>query len=263
MIAYSNNSRETYPRCFWTKEKEIRIKFNPCFALIGVQTTGSRRRFMVIQNVPFEFRQDLHHYYLLWGHLRSLLHPRKKMINSTRYFAIIVFRMKSYLFLLSRINKLDRDLWHWQIFSFVLPLRNKVILLLSYQSLISACKWCRVSWIRSITGVLLVGNWYWKCISEQTNKNTFKYQISQTLKKKNNSGLKWNKKSFTTHFMIILNLPHMENKTYLCHRRTSKIKIHLLRLFESRRAIFRFMLVRGFPTFKALFYSRHSLHIWI
>ena len=54
--------------------------------------------------------------------------------------------------------------------------------------------------------------------------------------------------------MIILNLLHMENNTYLCHGRTSKIKIHLLRLFESRRAVFRFMPVRCFPTFTAFSY---------
>ena len=59
--------------------------------------------------------------------------------------------------------------------------------------------------------------------------------------------------------MIILNLLNMENNTYLCHGRTSKIKIHLLRLFESRRAVFRFMPVRCFPTFTAFFYPHFDI----
>ena len=37
---------ETYPgKCFWTKEKEPRLKFNPGVALIGLWTTGPRLKF--------------------------------------------------------------------------------------------------------------------------------------------------------------------------------------------------------------------------
>ena len=37
------NDRQNYPRkCFWTKEKETRVKFNLGLALIGLRTTGPR-----------------------------------------------------------------------------------------------------------------------------------------------------------------------------------------------------------------------------
>ena len=44
MIGSSENNRENYPRkCFWTDEKETRVKFNPAckgYAPIGLRTTG-------------------------------------------------------------------------------------------------------------------------------------------------------------------------------------------------------------------------------
>ena len=40
MTGSSKNNRENYPRnCFWTQEKESRVKFNPG-ALIGLRATG-------------------------------------------------------------------------------------------------------------------------------------------------------------------------------------------------------------------------------
>ena len=75
----------------------------------------------------------------------SAVAPASKELSNNDHFhpllfAIIIFNMKSSHFLLSKINKLDRDFLHGQIFSLVCPL--------------SACKdWKRsqVSWIRSIT----------------------------------------------------------------------------------------------------------------
>ena len=61
------------------------------------------------------------------------------MITSTRILAPL--RLKGLHFLLFRINKLNRDFFHWQFFSLVCPLRNLVTSLLSHQSL-SSCKDC-------------------------------------------------------------------------------------------------------------------------
>ena len=41
-------------------------------------------------------------------------------------------KVKAFHFLLSRINKLDRDFLYWQIFSLVCPPRNHVTLLVSH-----------------------------------------------------------------------------------------------------------------------------------
>ena len=41
MIGYPKKNRENCPKkCFWWKEKETRLKFNPGLALIGLRTTG-------------------------------------------------------------------------------------------------------------------------------------------------------------------------------------------------------------------------------
>ena len=41
MIRCSKKKRESYPgKCFRTKEKKNRLKFNPELALIGLRTTG-------------------------------------------------------------------------------------------------------------------------------------------------------------------------------------------------------------------------------
>ena len=46
MIGCSIKKTENYPgKCFWTKEKEPRLKFNPGLALIGLWTTGPRLKF--------------------------------------------------------------------------------------------------------------------------------------------------------------------------------------------------------------------------
>ena len=66
----------------------------------------------VMQNVQFEFRPDLRHYCLLWGHLRSLLpgYCIQKRNNDpfTHNLPLLSLRWKVLHFLLSRINKLDR-----------------------------------------------------------------------------------------------------------------------------------------------------------
>ena len=55
-------------------------------------------------------------------------------------FAIILFTIKKILhYLLSRINKLNRNVLYWQFFKFVCPPTNHVTLLLSHHSM-SACK---------------------------------------------------------------------------------------------------------------------------
>ena len=78
--------------------------------------------FIVMQNIfmYIEFWQDLRHYCLPWGHLRSPLHAKKvTMITFTHILTLSSLRWKGLHFLLSRINKLDRDFFHWQFFSFV------------------------------------------------------------------------------------------------------------------------------------------------
>ena len=61
-------------------------------AVVFVYSNKSRRR-IVMQSVQFEFRQVLHHYCFLWGHLQPLLYPKKWQWSpsSIIIFAIIVF----------------------------------------------------------------------------------------------------------------------------------------------------------------------------
>ena len=66
-------------------------------------------------------------------------HKDETMLTSTHILTLSSLRWKGLHFLLSRINKLNRDFFHWQLFSLVCPLKNHVTLLLSHQSL-SACK---------------------------------------------------------------------------------------------------------------------------
>ena len=49
-------------------------------------------------------------------------------------FAIVIFNTKNSHFLLSKINKLDRDFLHGQMFSLVCPLRNHITLILAHHS---------------------------------------------------------------------------------------------------------------------------------
>ena len=84
---------------------------------------------------------------LLWGHLRSLLHPKKvTMILFTHNLPLLSLRWKVLHFLLSIINKLDLYFLQWQFFSFVCALRNHVTR--SYPlSQIKCVQRLRVSWI--------------------------------------------------------------------------------------------------------------------
>ena len=61
------------------------------------------------------------------------------IITSTHILTLSYLRWKGLHFLLSRINKLNRDFFHWQFYSLVCPLKNHVTMFLSHQSL-SACK---------------------------------------------------------------------------------------------------------------------------
>ena len=61
------------------------------------------------------------------------------MFTSTHNLPLSSLLWKVLYFLLSRVNKLDRDFLHWQRFPFACPLRNHVTLLFSQQSF-SACK---------------------------------------------------------------------------------------------------------------------------
>ena len=61
------------------------------------------------------------------------------MITSTHTLLLSYLIEKFVHFLLSRINKLDRDFFYCKNLTFVCPLRNHVTLLLSHESL-SACE---------------------------------------------------------------------------------------------------------------------------
>ena len=62
-----------------------------------------------------------------------------KLWQDLGHYWLPSLRWKGLHFLLFRINKLNRDFFHWQFFSLVCPMRNHVTLPLSHQSL-SACK---------------------------------------------------------------------------------------------------------------------------
>ena len=64
---------------------------------------------------------------------------KEKMITSTHNLLLSSLIEKVVHFLLSRINKLDRDFLYWKNLSPVSPLRKHVTSLLSHKSL-SACK---------------------------------------------------------------------------------------------------------------------------
>ena len=70
---------------------------------------------------------------------RSCIQKKKKMITSIHNLPLSPLTQKVVHFLLSRINKLDRDFLYWKNLSLVCPLRKHVTSLLSHQSL-SACK---------------------------------------------------------------------------------------------------------------------------
>ena len=77
---------------------------------------------------------------LLFAVRTSAVAPASKELSNNDHFhpllfAIIIFNMKSSHFLLSKINKLDRDFLHGQIFSLVFPLRNHITLILSHHCL--------------------------------------------------------------------------------------------------------------------------------
>ena len=116
---------------------------NNCWIFVKRKNRGqiclfsqSETTILDLQNVQFEFRWVLRHYFLLWGHLRVTNTSKKvTMITSTHYLSLSSLRWKVLHFLLPRMNKLDRNFLNWQFFSFFGPLRNHVTLLLSHQSL--------------------------------------------------------------------------------------------------------------------------------
>ena len=67
-----------------------------------------------------------------------------KMVTSTHNLPISYFILKVIHFLLSRINKLDRDFLYWKILSLVGPLRSHVTSVLEREQ-----RW-GASWVRSI-----------------------------------------------------------------------------------------------------------------
>ena len=71
------------------------------------------------------------------------------MITSTHILTLSSSRWKGLHFLLSRINKLNRDFFHWQCFSLVCPLRNHVTRFYLISPWARA-KMMDMSWIRSI-----------------------------------------------------------------------------------------------------------------
>ena len=57
MSGCSKKNRENYSgKCFWTKEKETEVKFNPGLAITGLRTTGPRDRCLhQFRRPTFEF----------------------------------------------------------------------------------------------------------------------------------------------------------------------------------------------------------------
>ena len=74
------------------------------------------------------------------------------MITSPHTLTLSSLRWKGLHFVLSRINKLNRDFFHWRFFSLVCPLRNHVTIAFIPSVLERVQRW-RVSWVRSITHV--------------------------------------------------------------------------------------------------------------
>ena len=114
--------------CVWPTNRSY-LRYQPCQSNVTwllrdkektkIASTPNRDRVClfyqsdtVMQNVQFEFRPDLRHYCLLWGHLRSLLpgYCIQKRNNDpfTHNLPLLSLRWKVLHFLLSRINKLDR-----------------------------------------------------------------------------------------------------------------------------------------------------------
>ena len=86
---------------------------------------------------------------LLWGHLRSLLHPKKvTMILFTHNLPLLSLRWKVLHFLLSMINKLDLYFLQWQFFLLFALWETTWLALIP--SAFKCVQRLRVSWIRSI-----------------------------------------------------------------------------------------------------------------
>ena len=96
---------------------------------------------IAMQNVRFEFRQINIIIVCCKDIYRTVATAFKKvkMVTSTHNLPLSSLIQKVVLFLLSRINKLDRDFLYWKKSSLVYPLKNHVTSLLSQQSL-SACR---------------------------------------------------------------------------------------------------------------------------
>ena len=83
---------------------------------------------------------------------RYTTYKKATMITSTHILTLSSLRWKGLHFLLSRINKLNRDFFHWQFFFTCLP-PKKPCDIAFIPSVLERVQTWRVSWIRSITHV--------------------------------------------------------------------------------------------------------------
>ena len=93
----------------------------------------TRWRLIFLAKSSFRVRQDLRHYCMLWGHLRSVATASKEvtMISSTHNLPLSSLLWNVLYFLLSRVIKLDSYFLHWQLLLLACPLK---IIIWSVQS---------------------------------------------------------------------------------------------------------------------------------